>query len=372
MIERYFSPQIFVIILRETLESAIIISVLLAFIAQSFESHEEDIQRQQEKDLLRRKLTLQVWTGGFCGLALCLLIGGVFIMIFHIIGMDLWSLTEHYWEGAFSILASIILSVMGLAMLRINKLKEKWRSKLVYLLKHQSFAESPASHSRSRFIDFGAQYSMFILPFVTTLREGMEAVVFIGGVGVNEDMRTIPLSLLIGLLVGVSVGFLFYKSGNTMPLRIFLIASTCLLYLVAAGLLSKGVWQFELQRYIINCHGQDMSEVGSGPGSYDISQSVWHVNCCNGERDQGWVVFTAILGWTNSATYGSVISYNLYWAVLIVVLAMLIYEEKYGYLPLVPMSFQSKRIMKNKQTLSESMNQAARASMDSNTPLIHN
>ena len=27
----------------------------------------------------------------------------------------------------------------------------------------------------------------------------------------------------------------------------------------------------------------------------------------------GWGIFNAILGWTNSATYGSVISYNVYW-----------------------------------------------------------
>ena len=97
---------------------------------------------------------------------------------------------------------------------------------------------------------------------------------------------------------------------------------------------SKGVWNFELQRFIDKCGGLDVSETGHGPGSYDIAISVWHVNCCNGEMQEDgvfWMVFTAILGWTNSATIGSVVSYNVYWIVIILVFWSLIYEEKNGF-----------------------------------------
>lgn len=39
------------------------------------------------------------------------------------------------------------------------------------------------------------------------------------------------------------------------------------------------------------------------------------VQCCSPDLGGGggWGVFNAILGWQNSATYGSVISYNVYW-----------------------------------------------------------
>lgn len=60
------------------------------------------------------------------------------------------------------------------------------------------------------------------------------------------------------------------------------------------------------------------------------------------------MVFTAILGWTNSATIGSVVSYNVYWIVIILVFWSLIYEEKNGFLPLIPISWQLKRIQKRK------------------------
>lgn len=83
--------------------------------------------------------------------------------------------------------------------------------------------------------------------------------------------------------------------------------------------------------------GGDAAETGSGPGSYNIKQSVWHVNCCNPELNGGggWGIFNSILGWTNSATYGSVISYNLYWLVVILVFLSMRFYEKNGRWPLM-------------------------------------
>ena len=102
--------------------------------------------------------------------------------------------------------------------------------------------------------------------------------------------------------------------------------------MIAAGLFSRGIWYFETNTYNKKTGG-DASENGSGPGTYDIAKSVWHVNCCNPETDNGWDIFNAILGWQNSATYGSVISYNVYWLFIICVLLLMVYEEKHGHLP---------------------------------------
>jgi high-affinity iron transporter len=115
-----------------------------------------------------------------------------------------------------------------------------------------------------------------------------------------------------------------------------MIGSTCFLYLVAAGLCSRGVWYFENNtwNHII---GGDASETGSGAGSYDIRQSVWHVNCCNPELGGGggWGIFNALFGWTNSATYGSVLSYNLYWIVVICCYVYMTLKDRLGHVPYV-------------------------------------
>ena len=102
------------------------------------------------------------------------------------------------------------------------------------------------------------------------------------------------------------------------------------------GLFSKAVWYFEMNEWN-HVIGGDAAETGSGPGSYNIHKSVWHVNCCNPEINGGggWGVFNSILGWTNSATYGSVISYNLYWVTVMLVFFCMRYFEKRGHWPLM-------------------------------------
>lgn len=83
--------------------------------------------------------------------------------------------------------------------------------------------------------------------------------------------------MLCGLGAGALVGYLIYKGGNKTSLQIFLVISTCFLYLVAAGLFSKGVWNLE-QNAWKNIAGEGAAESGTGPGSYDIRKSVWHIN----------------------------------------------------------------------------------------------
>lgn len=117
-------------------------------------------------------------------------------------------------------------------------------------------------------------------------------------------------------------------------MQIFLIISTCFLYLVAGGLFSRGVWYFENNTWN-HLVGSDTSEVGSGAGSYDIDSSVWHVNCCNPELNGGggWGIFNALLGWTNSATLGSVLAYNFYWICVMVGYGLMMWRERNGPLP---------------------------------------
>jgi FTR1 family protein len=50
--------------------------------------------------------------------------------VFYSLGKDIWSQSEDLWEGIFSIIATIMITIMGLAMLRLNKMKEKWRVKI--------------------------------------------------------------------------------------------------------------------------------------------------------------------------------------------------------------------------------------------------
>lgn len=349
-LSNYFLIQIFFIILRETLETAIIILVLLLFINKR-EPQGPGLSQIQK---INKNLRLQVWVGAVLGLAICMVIGLVFVLVFYLVEADLWLYTERLWEGVFSLLSSVIITVMGVGLLRINKImKIKWWIKLgdAYTLQNpDKFAEGeelnllgrPAKKEK-----FTEKYFLAILPFVTTLREGLEAVVFIGGIGMTLPLSALPLAVVSGMACGTAIGLVLYKGGNKLSLQYFLICLTCFLYVVSAGLLSRGVWFLELEKYVRRCGGQDVSETGSGPGSYDVATAVWHVNCCNGLKDGWWMVANALVGWTNTATYGSVALYIAYWAAVSAWLRMRLYEERHGRLPFVPVRWQQKRMRKH-------------------------
>ncbi|CAI5760756.1 unnamed protein product [Candida verbasci] len=316
-----FNVQIFFIVFRECLEAVVVVSVLLAFLKQG-------IGKSTDDPKVYKKLRNQVWFGAILGVIICIIIGVIFIALFYTLGNDIWSKSEDLWEGIFCIIATVLISLMGIAMLRINKMKEKWRVKLA-----RALTKVPdKKKDRFKIGYLTKKYCMFILPFITCLREGLEAIVFVGGVGLNSPATAFPIPVICGLIAGIAVGTILYFSGSSVSLQVFLIISTGILYLIAGGLFSRGIWYFENHTLSVKTGG-DASENGSGPGTYDVSNTIWHVNCCNPEIDNGWDVFNALLGWQNNATYGSVISYNIYWLSIIVTLLLMLYEEKKGHLP---------------------------------------
>ncbi len=98
---------------------------------------------------------------------------------------------------------------MGAALLRVSKLQAKWRVKLTKALEAKDSTER--GKAGNRFKHFCEKYAMFILPFVTVLREGLEAVVFIGGVSLGLPATSFPIPVITGLGGGFLVGFLIYK-----------------------------------------------------------------------------------------------------------------------------------------------------------------
>ena len=54
------------------------------------------------------------------------------------------------------------------------------------------------------------KWALFILPFITVLREGLEAVIFVGGVALGQPATSIPIAAIVGLICGLACGFLIY------------------------------------------------------------------------------------------------------------------------------------------------------------------
>ena len=136
---------------------------------------------------------------------------------FYGLGTDTFSSTEDIWEGILGIISSIIITIMGAALLRVSKLQDKWRVKLAKALEHE---HDPNETGKGRIKRWMEKYAMFILPFITILREGLEAVVYVGGVGLGLPASSFPLAVFCGLLAGIAVGYIIYRYVNSMSWRI--------------------------------------------------------------------------------------------------------------------------------------------------------
>ncbi|KAJ3232405.1 high-affinity iron permease [Chytriomyces hyalinus] len=379
-----FSVPVFFVILRECTEASIVMSVLLTFIRSMF----------SKDDAMRIKLTRALWAGTVAGLVLSLAIGTAFLVVWFKYASNLWTTTESLWEAIFCLIASVLLTGMGLMFLKSDSLMAKWNRKLkkslmgrqlnveqrvaensdtdpIVLASFNAANQDPSNApSTTATLDMpGADANgritgeagflvcnssdgkpnvtvqrqsaevkpvrsldqesvedltmkqesqrnagvsaFFWIPFITILREGLEGMVFLGGIAISDDPGHIPLGVLAGIIVGILIGWIIYRAGNTMKLHTFFVSATILILYLAAGLWSKSVLSFETNEWgrLIGVADADSSKF------YNVKKSVWHLTCCDPKDPNlgGWQLFNAIFGWTNSPTIGSVVAYIVYW-----------------------------------------------------------
>ncbi|KAH0834848.1 Ftr1 protein [Lanmaoa asiatica] len=358
MSQNLFSLSIFFVVLREALEASLIVSVLLSLVEQILHDDPSALSAEQATSLpdhsiastvahgtppahtdpesnpttitprILRKLKLQVILGALVGLAIAVAVGAAFVAIWFTQAKNLWSNSEHpnTFPGIFQLIASLMIFVMGVTMLKMENARTKWRIKLQNAFNGQNG-------------DRGAKTSkwvLFILPMITVLREGLEAVVFVGGVALAQPATSIPIATIVGIISGIACGTIVYQFASRTSkflhpqtltaFKIFLICMTNLILLIGAGLFSKAVWAFQENAFIHLIGASSDDAGGTGPGTYDVRGNVWHLDCCSSSSGS-WSVFNAILGWENSATLGSVLSYVFYWLAVVVVLVYYKFRE---------------------------------------------
>ncbi|PVU90171.1 hypothetical protein BB559_004748 [Furculomyces boomerangus] len=285
-----FNVPIFFVIMREAIEASLIISVMLSFITKI---------GIQEK-LHARRLKRQVIFGTIIGFVLTAIIGGVLIYLFYRFSQNIWKNHEDLWEGIFSLISSIVLGIVGYYFMQLQTLVHKIQLKL---------SKNMAETSNNA----GGGYSFLVLSFLTIIREGVEAILLISGVAISATAKSIPLSVICGVAVGIFFGFLIFYFGKRMSVYAFIVASTVLLYLMGSAMFSNSI-KF-LESYVF---GRETSIDADTGYIFQINKSVWMLNCCNPNDpgNGGYQIFQALLGWTNNATIGTILGYISYWAVV--------------------------------------------------------
>lgn len=280
-----FSVPAFFILFRETLEASIILSVMLTLINKIVD----------DPSTLTR-LKRQVWLGVTIGVALCMVTAAVFLSLYYTVAKKAWENSEPLWEGILGLIAVVLITIMAFSMIRVDTWRSKWEKKLtkvtVEALNKQEEVETKTS-----------KYALFLIPFTVVIREGVEAVIFLGGIGLEGSAAAYPIPAVIGALCGVLVGYLLYKGGNRVAFKYFLGAATVLLLVIAAGLFTGSV--HELEEYTYN------------------ESFLWQLKCCDQDGDGIWKLLNAVVGWRNEATKGTLSSYIVYWVFVIVTFMLL-------------------------------------------------
>jgi high-affinity iron transporter len=62
-----------------------------------------------------------VWLGSLTGFLICLCIGAAFIAVWYTLAKDIWGGAEDIWEGAFCLIAAIIITVLGSPLMKLDR-----------------------------------------------------------------------------------------------------------------------------------------------------------------------------------------------------------------------------------------------------------
>jgi high-affinity iron transporter len=286
----YFNPAAFFVILRETLETVIVISILLRFVDKAT----LDCKNPKVKPKLKR----DIWIGTSMGLIISIIIGIIFTVIFYVIKTELFKApAEQLFEGIMYTVAVCVLTWLALSMADMTKLETKWEKKI---------ATATAATTIAEFNKIG--YSFLFLAFTIVFREGIESVVFITGVGAADPV-SLAIPGILGLIVGIIIGYIIYRTTAKINMKAFLIASSAMILIIAAGIASTTAHEFE-EYYHYVTYGND-----------DGIPLLWNTSACCSEKTNGFfAILQALTGYRAKVSVATLTTYFVYWALVLMAL----------------------------------------------------
>ena len=200
--------QSLLITLREGLEVALILVIVLSYLRKTGRFH----------------LAGRVWWGVGGAAATSLLAGGVLILT----GRQLEGRAEEIFEGV------AMLAAVGVLTWMIIWMKSQARQ-----------IRGQLEESVERAVRRGSGLALVVLAFVAVVREGLETVLFLFGAAQTATGLQTAAGAVVGLGASAVLGVLLYRGGTRLNLRLFFNVTGVLLILFAAGLLASGVYELQ-------------------------------------------------------------------------------------------------------------------------------
>jgi high-affinity iron transporter len=202
----------FLISLREGIEAALIVSILLAYLKQIDQADKQHL----------------VWWGAGLAVVMSIITGTVIFAV----GAEFEGKAEEVFEGLVTLAAVGVLTWM------------------IFWMRRQGARVKSELQERVDSALLTGGFALAALAFIAVLREGVETALFIfaAAKGTAVESSGVAAQLVgatLGLALAVVLGVLIYRGGIRMNLRTFFRVTGALLIVVAAGLFAFSLHELQ-------------------------------------------------------------------------------------------------------------------------------
>jgi high-affinity iron transporter len=252
----------FVLSLREGLEAALIIGVLLGSL----------------KKLGQVEGQRTIWIGAGLAVILSALAG----ILLNLLGASFQGRAEEIFEGITMLLAAGILTWMIFWMrTQAREINQKLEDDVKGAVQKQS------------------GFALFSLAFVAVIREGVELAIFLTAAAVDSNGLEILIGAGLGLTAVFILAILLFRSLIRLNLDRFFQITSIILILFAAGLVAHGIHEF--------------NEAGIIP---PIIEHIWDINHILDEKSTLGSILGTLLGYNGNPSLTEFAAYLIYLLVI--------------------------------------------------------
>jgi high-affinity iron transporter len=254
--------------LREGVEAALIVSIVLAYLAKTG----------------NQRYFGRIWAGTAAAVALSAIVG----VILWVTVRGFEEPAEQIFEGLTMLLAAAVVTWM-----------------LFWMRRTAANIKGTLHAGIDRALTEGGVWALSALAFTAVIREGIETSLFLLGQATaateaDAGAGGTLLGALIGLLIAIGLGYGFYRGARVINLKTFFRWTGVALIFIAAGLLSHAVHEFV-----------EIGAIGVGTATaFDISSVLPH----EGEDLIGVIgqLLRALFGYTSTPEWATLVTWLVY------------------------------------------------------------
>lgn len=254
-----------IVTFRETLEAALIIGIILAYLNKTLNSKHKKM----------------VWYGVAGGVAVSIVMAFVFQN--YLGGFE--GRAEEIYEGVTMIVAAGLITWM-----------------ILWMLKQRHGLKQNLENKVQTHVGKNYYWGIALLAFVSVAREGIETVIFLQAAVIQSNEVSVFWGALLGIVFAILASFALFKGIVNFPLRKFFTVTSVILILFAAGLLAHGVHEFEDAKVLS-----------------PIVEHVWDINDVINEKGTVGEILKGLFGYNGNPSLLEVMSYVIYLIVIALV-----------------------------------------------------